>query len=118
MTMKRPLALFLSPVTATVLLLGATAAPAVAASTFYGTVIHVSDNSIKVEDTRTRQTLAFEILPHFDQFFSADGKTTYQTKDIRAGRYVGIVYDQKFLGMRHADKVYLLNNANQRVGQP
>ncbi|MGA7571366.1 MAG: hypothetical protein WBG27_04985 [Candidatus Aquilonibacter sp.] len=116
--MKRPLALFLSPVTATVLLLGATAAPAVAASTFYGTVIHVSDNSIKVEDTRTRQTLAFEILPHFDQFFSADGKTTYQMKDIRAGRYVGIVYDQKFLGMRHADKVYLLNNANQRVGQP
>jgi hypothetical protein len=116
--MQRPLALFLSPVTATVLLLGATAAPAVAASTFYGTVIHVSDNSIKVEDTRTRQTLAFEIVPHFDQFFSADGKTTYQMKDIRAGRYVGIVYDQKFLGMRHADKVYLLNNANERVGQP
>ena len=98
MTMKRPLALFLSPVTATVLLLGATAAPAVAASTFYGTVIHVSDNSIKVEDTRTRQTLAFEILPHFDQFFSADGKTTYQMKDIRAGRYVGIVYDGKVPG--------------------
>ncbi len=115
--MQRPLALFLSPVTATVLLLGAPA-PALAASTFYGTVIHVSDNSIKVEDTRTKQTLAFEIVPHFDQLFSADGKTTYQMKDIRAGRYVGIVYDQKMLGMRHADKVYLLNNANQRVGQP
>ncbi len=115
--MQRPLALFLSPITATVLLMGAPA-PALAASTFYGTVIHVSDNSIKVEDTRTKQTLAFEILPHFDQLFSADGKTTYQMKDIRAGRYVGIVYDQKMLGVRHADKVYLLNNANQRVGQP
>jgi hypothetical protein len=115
--MNRPLALFLSPITATLLLLGAPA-PAMAASTFYGTVIHVSDNSIKVEDTRTKQTLAFEIVPHFDQLFSADGKTTYQMKDIRAGRYVGVVYDQKFLGMRHADKVYLLNNANQRVGQP
>ncbi len=113
--MKRPLALFLASATATTLLLSA---PAVAASTFYGTVIHVSDNSIKVEDTRTKQTLAFEIVPHFDQLFSADGKTTYQMKDIKAGRYVGIVYDQKFLGMRHADKVYLLNNANQRVGQP
>lgn len=116
--MQRPLALFLSPVTATVLLLGATAAPAIAASTFYGIVIHVSDTSIKVEDPRTKQTLAFEIVPHFDQLFSADGKTTYQMKDIKAGRYVGIVYDQKFMGMRHADKVYLLNNANQRVGQP
>jgi hypothetical protein len=115
--MQRPLALFLSPVTATALLLGAPA-PAIAASTFYGIVIHVSDNSIKVQDPRTKQTLAFEIVPHFDQLFSADGKTTYQMKDIRAGRYVGIVYDQKFLGMRHADKVYLLNNANQRVGQP
>jgi len=115
--MQRPLALFLSPVTATVLLLGAPA-PAIAASTFYGIVIHVSDNSIKVEDTRTKQTLAFEIVPHFDQLFSADGKTTYQMKDIKAGRYVGIVYDQKMLGIRHADKVYLLNNANQRVGQP
>jgi hypothetical protein len=39
-------------------------------------------------------------------------------KDIKAGRYVGIIYDQKMLGVRHADKVYLLNNANQRVGQP
>lgn len=115
--MNRPLALFLSPVTATVLLLGAPA-PALAASTFYGIVIHVSDNSIKVEDPRTKQTLAFEIVPHFDQLFSADGKTTYQMKDIKAGRYVGIVYDQKMLGVRHADKVYLLNNANQRVGQP
>jgi hypothetical protein len=115
--MNRPLALFLSPITATVLLLG-TPAPAMAASTFYGIVIHVSDNSIKVEDPRSKQTLAFEIVPHFDQLFSADGKTTYQMKDIRAGRYVGVVYDQKFLGMRHADKVYLLNNANQRVGQP
>src|SRR5277367_5980205 len=83
MTMQRPLALFLSPVTATVLLLGAPA-PAIAASTFYGIVIHVSDNSIKVEDTRTKQTLAFEIVPHFDQLFSADGKTTYQMKDIKA----------------------------------
>jgi hypothetical protein len=115
--MKRPLALILASATATTLLLGAPA-PARADSTFYGTVIHVSDNSIKVEDTRTKQTLAFEIVPHFDQLFSADGKTTYQMKDIRAGRYVGIVYDQHFLGMRHADKVYILNNANQRVGQP
>jgi hypothetical protein len=85
-------------------------------STFYGIVRHVSMNSIKVDDPRTNQTLSFEILPKFDQIFSADGKTTYQMKDIQAGRYVGIVYDQKALGVRHADRIYIMNSANQRVG--
>ena len=86
-----------------------------AASTFYGLVTHVSMNSIKVEDPRTKQALAFEILPKFDQVFSGDGKTTYQMKNVKAGRYVGIIYDQKLLGARHADRVYILNNANERI---
>jgi hypothetical protein len=92
--------------------------PAQAEPTFYGIVVHVSDNNIKVQDPRTKQTLSFEIVPHFDQIFSSDGKTTYQMKELRPGRYVGIIYDQKMLGMRHADKIYMLNNANQRLGQP
>jgi hypothetical protein len=92
--------------------------PALAASTFYGTVRHIAMNSIKVYDPRSRQTLGFEVLPHFDQIFSADGKTTYQMKELRAGRYVGIIYDQRAFGIRHADKVYILNTANQRIGQP
>jgi hypothetical protein len=87
-----------------------------AASTFYGITVHVSTNNIKVEDPKTKQTLSFEILPKFDQIFSADGKTTYQMKDVKAGQYVGVIYDQKALGTRHADKIYLLNNANQRIG--
>jgi hypothetical protein len=91
---------------------------ALAASTFYGITKHVSTNNIKVYNPRTRQTLSFEILPHFDRIFSADGRTTYQMKDVKAGRYVGIVYDQKMFGMRHADKIYLLTNANQRTGTP
>jgi hypothetical protein len=36
-------------------------------------------------------------------------------KDVHNGQYVGIIYDQKALGMRHADKIYILNNANQRI---
>ena len=56
------------------------------------------------------------ILPKFDQVFSADGKTTYQMSKVKAGQYVGIIYDHKALGMRHADKIYLLNNANQKIG--
>ena len=90
--------------------------PSLAASTFYGITVHVSTNNIKVQDPKTKQVLSFEILPKFDQIFSADGKTTYQMKDVKAGQYVGIVYDQKALGMRHADKIYLLTNANQRIG--
>lgn len=87
-----------------------------AASTFYGITVHVSTNNIKVQDPKTKQTLSFEILPKFDQVFSADGKTTYQMKDVKAGQYVGVIYDQKALGIRHADKIYLLNNANEKIG--
>jgi hypothetical protein len=88
---------------------------AMAANTFYGTVVHVSTNNIKVEDPKTKQTLSFEIAPSFKQVFSSDGKTTKQMADIKAGQYVGIIYDQKLMGVRHADKIYLLNNANQKI---
>ena len=85
-------------------------------STFYGIVVHVSSNNIKVQNPKTKETLSFLILPKFDQIFSADGKTTYQMKAIKAGQYVGILYDQKALGARHANKIYLLTNANQKIG--
>jgi hypothetical protein len=85
-------------------------------STFYGITVHVSTNNIKVQDPKTKETLSFEILPKFDQVFSADGKTTYQMSAVKAGQYVGVIYDQKALGVRHADKIYLLTNANQRIG--
>jgi len=89
-----------------------------AASTFYGEAVHVSTNNIKVRDPRTGQVLSFEILPQFDQVFSADGKTTYQMKDVHNGQYVAVIYDQKALGIRHADKIYIMNNRNQRISQP
>ncbi len=97
-------------------LLAATSTVALAASTFYGIVVHVSTSNIKVQNPKDKQTLSFAILPKFDQVFSADGKTTYQMRAIKAGQYVGIIYDQKALGARHADKIYLLNNANERIG--
>lgn len=92
-------------------------ANALAASTFYGITRHVSVNNIKVENPKTHQTLSFILTPKFDQIFSADGKTTYQMKAIKAGQYVGVIYDQKALGMRHADKIYLLTDANQKIGK-
>jgi hypothetical protein len=89
---------------------------AMTTSTFYGITVHVSTDNIKVQDPRTKQTLSFVIVPKFDQVFSADGKTTYQMNKVKAGQYVGIIYDQKALGARHADKIYLLDNANERIG--
>lgn len=90
---------------------------ALAASTFYGITVHVSTTNIKVRDPKTKQTLSFELVPKFDQVFSDDGKTTYQMRAVKPGRYVAVIYDQKALGMRHADKIYLMNNANERIGK-
>jgi hypothetical protein len=85
-------------------------------STFYGITVHVSTQNIKVQDPKTKQVLSFVLVPKFDQVFSADGKTTYQMSKVKPGQYVGIIYDQKGLGVRHADKIYLLDNANQKIG--
>ncbi len=92
------------------------AAFAVTNSTFYGITVHVSANNIKVQNPKTKETLSFLIVPKFNQIFSANGKTTYQMGAIKAGQYVGIIYDQKALGVRHADKIYLLTNGNQKIG--
>jgi len=86
-------------------------------STFYGITLHVSTTNIKVRNPHTGQVLSFEILPKFDQIFSDDGKTTYQMKAVKPGRYVGIIYDQRAFGIRHADRIYLLNNENERIGK-
>jgi hypothetical protein len=37
-------------------------------------------------------------------------------RKVKAGQYVGIVYDRKALGMAHADKIYLMDNADERIG--
>ncbi len=89
-----------------------------AASTFYGEAVHVSTTNIKVRDPRNGEILSFEIVPHFYRIFSADGKTTYQMKDIHNGQYVAVIYDQKALGIRHADDIYIMNDANQRLQKP
>ena len=82
-------------------------------SLFYGYVVHVSMNNLKVYDPRNGQTLSFLILPKFDRIFSGDGKTTYQMKDVQRNRYVKVYYDQRMLGARHADTIYVLNQWNQ-----
>jgi hypothetical protein len=89
--------------------------PAATTWTFYGIAVHVSTQNIKVEDPKTKQVMSFLLVPKFDQVFSPDGKTTYQMGKVKAGQYVAVVYDRKALGSAHADKIYLMDNANQRL---
>ena len=42
---------------------------------FTGRVVHVSTDNIKVESTNGK-VMSFMLLPHFDQVFQFDGKTT------------------------------------------
>jgi hypothetical protein len=92
------------------------AARAATTWTFYGITVHVSTNNIKVQDPRTKQTMSFLLVPKFDQVFSANGKTTYQMRKVKAGQYVAVVYDRKAIGSAHADKIYLMDNANEKIG--
>lgn len=112
--MKR-IGMALMAITIAVGIFAPSAALAVTRNTFYGITQHVSVNNIKVMDPKNHQILSFEILPKFDQIFSADGKTTYQMKDIKVGHYVAIIYDQKALGIRHADKIFILTSANEKI---
>jgi len=86
------------------------------AAVFYGITVHVSTTNIKVHDPKSGQTLGFSVTPKFNQVFSQDGKTTYQMTAVKAGQYVKVYYDQHFLGMRHADKIYILTSRNHKLG--
>jgi hypothetical protein len=76
-----------------------------------GIVSHVSDNNIKITDGTGHQ-LSFLVVPHFDQVFDENGKGTYQMSHLKAGNYVKVYYDQKFLGQRHADRILKLSQHN------
>lgn len=89
----------------------------VGGSTFSGNVVHVSTQNIKVYDPKNHESLSFIIVPRFDQVFSADGNTTYQMKHVKPGMYVKVYYDQKGMGMRHADRILILNQANRVKGK-
>ncbi len=82
---------------------------------FEGLVAHVSANNIKVTDPKTKQTISFVLVPHFNKFFKGDGVTTVQEKSLVAGQYVKVYFDQKALGLRHADRILVLNNANMAM---
>ena len=89
----------------------------VGSANYSGIVQHVSSQNIKVTNPRDHTTMSFMMVPHFKNIFSEDGKTTYQMAKLHAGQYVKVFYDQKALGIRHADRILILNNGNMRMGQ-
>jgi hypothetical protein len=93
------------------------ALPATAITPGYmkGYVVHVSSENIKVESLDQTQSLSFLVVPKFKQVFSADGKTTYQMAVIKPGMIVKVQYDQKALGARHADKIWILDAKGQAL---
>ena len=107
----RSLRMLLATATAVLLL-----SQAAFAAVFYGITVHVSTTNIKVHNPQSGQNMGFTVTPKFNQVFSQDGKTTYQMSAIKAGQYVKVYYDQHFLGMRHADKIYILTNHNRKLG--
>jgi hypothetical protein len=82
---------------------------------FEGLVEHVSPNNLKVVNPKTKQTLSFLIVPHFNKIFKGDGQTTAQQAALAEGAYVKVYYDQKALGARHADRILVLSNANHAM---
>jgi hypothetical protein len=94
---------------------GAAQAAKAGTQVFEGNVVHVSSDNIKVANPR--QTLSFVLVPHFDRVFSSDGKTTVQMATLKPGRLVKVYYDQKGLGIRHADRIIVLNRSEKPVKQ-
>jgi hypothetical protein len=90
-----------------VAVIGAPAYAYTPTGTMYGTVQHVSSDNIKIKDQATGKTLSFVMTPHFDKVFTKDGKTA-QMSFLKNGTPVEILYDQKMLGTRHADKIIVL----------
>ncbi|MDQ6943512.1 MAG: hypothetical protein M3169_13490 [Candidatus Eremiobacteraeota bacterium] len=82
-----------------------------------GTLVHISSSNIKIKDDKTGKELGFVLVPHFDKVFSSDGKTTYQMAALHSGQLVKVYYDQKLLGIRHADRILVLNRAEKPVKQ-
>jgi len=92
-----------------------TAAYAARGGDFYGYIVHVSTENIKVYDPKSKQTLSFVIVPKFKNIVSSDGKTTYQMAQLKRNMYVDVRYDQNAMGIRHADKITVLRASGQPV---
>jgi hypothetical protein len=96
-------------------LTGASASVKAGSQVAEGLVKHTATNSISIYNPRTKQSERFVIVPRFGNVFSADGRTSRQVKDLHNGQYVKVYYDQKMLGIMHADRILIMNDNNMSM---
>ncbi len=74
---------------------------------FEGNVVHVSVDNIKVHGIEggRAQTLSFLIDPKITKLTHNHGKSTAELREIHVGDMVKIRFDQRLLGLRHADAI-------------
>jgi hypothetical protein len=109
--------------TLTSLALGALLAPAAAGAassdhrTFDGTIVHISTNNVKVKGLEggQMQTLSFLYVPRIGKLTHNGGEVTRDQKALHEGEYVRVMYDQKALGIRHADAIEPYANPNLKM---
>ncbi len=75
--------------------------------TFDGVITHISTENIKVKGMEggKMQTISFLYKPHIGKLTHNGGKITRDQKMLHVGEYVRVTFDQKLLGLRHADSV-------------
>jgi hypothetical protein len=111
--------LHLVPVVAALLValtLGAASASVKAGSqVFEGLVKHVSTTDLKVYNPSSKKTMGFALVPRFGNVFKSDGRTSQTVNDLAAGQYVKVYYDQKMLGLVHADRILIMSSNNMKM---
>ncbi len=90
----------------------ASAAVKAGSQVYYGLVKHVSTTDLKVYDPKTKKTMGFVLVPRFGNVFKSDGRTAQQVNDLKAGQYVKVYYDQKALGVVHADRILIMSSGD------
>jgi hypothetical protein len=80
-----------------------------------GLIKHVSSTNVSIYNPRTKQSEGFVIVPRFGNVFKADGRTPKQVSDLHNGQYVKVYYDQKMLGVMHADRILIMQDNNMAM---
>jgi len=75
--------------------------------TFDGTIVHISSDNIKVKGMEggQMQIISFLYVPRVGKLTHNHGEVTRDQKMLHEGEYVRVTYDQKALGIRHADDI-------------
>ena len=81
---------------------------------FNGIIAHVTGDNLKVRNPKTGETVGFALVSKALHVFTAD-RSTVALKRLHPSQYVKVIFDRKFLGVAHADRVYVLDQMNRKI---